>query len=68
LAINALPPSVSTNPFLTDLAGSSSAAVTSISFPTATIAAASVSTTRIIKTFQIVTGAWTWQSDLTLPP
>ena len=68
LAINALPPSVSTNPFLTDLAGSSSAAVTSISFPTATIAAASVSTTRIIKTFQIVTGAWTWQTDSTLPP
>ena len=68
LAINALPPSVSTNPFLTDLAGSSSAAVTSISFPTATIAAASVSTTRIIKTFQIVTGAWTWQLDLSLPP
>ena len=68
LAINALPPSVSTNPFLTDISGSSSLAVTSISFPTATIPAASVSTTRIIKTFQIVTGAWTWQLDLSLPP
>ena len=68
LAINALPPSISTNPFLTDLSGSSSLAVTSISFPTATIAAASVSTTRIIKTFQIVSGAWTWQTDSTLPP
>jgi hypothetical protein len=68
LAINALPPSISTNPFLTDLSGSSSLAITSISFPTATIAAASVSTTRIIKTFQIVSGAWVWQTDLTLPP
>jgi hypothetical protein len=68
LAINALPPSVSTNPFLTDLAGSSAAAITSISFPTATIAAASISTTRIIKTFQIEAGAWVWRSDLSLPP
>ena len=68
LAINALPPSISTNPFLTDLSGSSSLAITSIAFPTATIAAASVSTTRIIKTFEIVSGAWVWQTDLTLPP
>ena len=67
LAINPLA-SVSTNPFLTDLAGSSSAAVTSIAFSTATIAAASISTTRIIKTFQIVANVWTWQSDLSLPP
>ena len=67
LAINPLA-SVSTNPFLTDLAGNSSAAVTSIAFSTATIAAASISTTRIIKTFQLVSGAWTWQSDLSLPP
>jgi hypothetical protein len=68
LSINALPPSVSTNPFLTDLAGSSSLAITAISFPTANIAAASISTTRIIKTFQIVANVWTWQSDLSLPP
>jgi len=67
LAINPLA-TVSTNPFLTDLSGSSSAAVTSIAFSTATIPAASVSTTRIIKTFQIVSGAWTWQTDSTLPP
>ena len=67
LAINPLA-SVNTNPFLTDLAGSSAAAVTSIAFSTATIAAASISTTRIIKTFQIVSGAWTWQTDSTLPP
>jgi hypothetical protein len=68
LAINTLPPSISTNPFLTDLAGSSAAAVTSISFPTATIAPASISTTRIIKTFQIEAGVWVWRSDLSLPP
>ena len=68
LSINALPPGISTNPFLTDLSGSSSLAITSISFPTATIAPASISTTRIIKTFQIVASVWTWQSDLSLPP
>ena len=68
LAINSLPPSIGTNLFLTDLSPNSSLAITSISFPTATIAAASVSTTRIIKTFQIVAGAWDWQSDLSLPP
>lgn len=68
LSINSLPPSFSTNPFLTDLAGSSSLAVTNISFPTATIAAASVTTTRIIKTFVVVAAAWQWQSDLSLPP
>ena len=67
LVINPLV-SIGTNPFLTDLAGSSAAAVTSIAFSTATIAAASISTTRIIKTFQIVANVWTWQSDLSLPP
>ena len=67
LAINPLA-SVGTNPFLTDTFGSSAAAVTSIAFSTATIAAASISTTRIIKTFQIVANVWTWQSDLSLPP
>ncbi len=68
LDINSLPPSVSTSPFLTDLSGSSAAAVTNISFPTATIPGASVSTTRIIKEFQIVASVWTWQSDTILPP
>ena len=68
LDINSLPPSLSTNAFLTTLGGSTSLAVTNISFPTATIAAQSVSTTRIIKVFQIVAGVWTWQSDTVLPP
>lgn len=67
LAINPIT-SVSTNPFLTDLAGASSLAITSIAFSTATIASASISTTRIIKSFQIVASVWTWQSDVTLPP
>jgi hypothetical protein len=43
-------------------------AITNISFPAATIAAASVSVTRIIKLFQIVGGVWAWQSDTVLPP
>jgi len=68
LDINALPPSLSTSSFLTSLGGSTAPAVTNISFPTATISAASVTTTRIIKVFQIVGGVWTWQSDLILPP
>ena len=68
LSINALPPSVSTNPFVLDNLFNTAQAVTSISFPTANITAASISTTRIIKTFLIVAGAWAWQTDLTLPP
>jgi len=68
LEINSLPPSISTAAFLTNLGGSSSLAVTNISFPTATITAASVSVTRIVKLFQIVGGVWAWQSDTVLPP
>jgi len=68
LEINALPPALSTASFLTNLGGASSLAITNISFPTATITAASVSVTRIIKLFQIVGGVWTWQSDTVLPP
>jgi hypothetical protein len=59
---------LSTSAFLTTLGGSTSLAVTNISFPTATISAPSVSTTRIIKVFQIVAGVWAWQSDTVLPP
>jgi hypothetical protein len=68
LEINSLPPAVSTAAFLTTLGGASSLAITNISFPAATIAAASVSVTRIIKLFQIVGGVWAWQSDTVLPP
>ena len=68
LEINSLPPAFSTAAFLTNLSGASSLAITNISFPTATISAASVSVTRIIKLFQIVGSVWTWQSDTVLPP
>jgi hypothetical protein len=68
LNINSLPPAFSTAAFLTNLGGASSLAITNVSFPPATIAAASVSVTRIIKVFQITGGVWTWQSDLSLPP
>lgn len=68
LEINSLPPAFSTAAFLTTLGGASSLAITNISFPTATISAASVSVTRIIKLFQIVGGVWTWQSDTVLAP
>ena len=68
LSINALPPGISTNPFVIDNLFNTAQAVTGITFPTANITAASISTTRIIKTFLIVAGAWAWQTDTTLPP
>lgn len=68
LDINALPPTVSTGAFLTTLGGSTSLAVTSISYPSATISPASVTTTRIIKEFRLNLGVWIWQSDTLLPP
>lgn len=66
LDINSLPPSQSTATFVTP--SGTASAVTNIAFPTATIAAASVSTTRIIKEFTILSGTWTHVSDTILPP
>ncbi len=60
--------SLSTQTFLTDLVGGSANALTNVSFSTATLPAQSVSTTRIIKTFSLVVGVWTWVSDTVLPP
>lgn len=68
LDINALPPSISTAAFLTTLGGATSLAVTNVSFPSAVIAAAAVSVTRIVKEFQVVGGVWLWLSDTVLPP
>jgi hypothetical protein len=69
LDINALPPALSTSAFITDhLTGASANAVTNISFPPATIAAASISTSRIIKLFTLSAGAWVHTSDTLLPP
>lgn len=67
LDINGLPPSISTAPFLTDLSGSTSNAMTNVAFPEAIISAPSVSTTRIIKVFKISGGVWTWDSESVLP-
>jgi hypothetical protein len=60
--------SESTSPFLTDLAGSTSPAVVNVSVSTATVSAPSITTTRIIKEFQLLAGAWTWTNDTILPP
>ena len=68
LNINGLPPSISTASFLTDLMGSSAPAVTNISFPLATIPGSSVSVSRIIKVFEMISDSWSWQSDTPLPP
>ena len=43
-------------------------AVTNVAISTATVLSPSISTTRIIKEFQILAGAWTWVSDTVLPP
>jgi hypothetical protein len=68
LDINALPPSLSTAAFITDhLTGASANAVTNVSFPPATITAASISTSRIIKLFTLSAGAWQHTSDTLLP-
>ena len=74
--INNSPTSLDINPlrnttaaqFLTDTGGSTSPALTNIAFSSATISAPVVSTTRIIKSFIIVAGIWTWQADTILPP
>jgi hypothetical protein len=70
LDINALPPGISTAPFLTTIGGSTAQAMTNISFPVATIPAQSVSTTRIIKQFSIsgTPKVWVFDSDTILPP
>jgi hypothetical protein len=68
LDINSLPPSFSTNPFLTTTGGSTALAITNISFPPAVIAASSVSTTRIIKVFRMIADSWSHVSDTILPP
>ena len=68
LDINALPPALSTSAFITDhLTGASANAVTNISFPPATIAAAAISTSRIVKVFTLSAGTWVWTSDTLLP-
>lgn len=43
-------------------------AVTNVGINVATVPAPSVSTTRIIKVFQIIAGAWNHVSDTVLPP
>lgn len=60
--------SSSSNTFLTDLVGGSAPALTNIAFTTATVPAASISTTRIIKTFTILSGSWIHSGDTILPP
>jgi len=60
--------SESTSPFLTDLAGSTASAVVNVSVSIATVSAPSITTTRIIKEFQLLAGAWTWTNDTILPP
>ncbi len=43
-------------------------AITNVSISVATVPAPSVSTTRIIKVFQVIAGAWNHVSDTVLPP
>jgi hypothetical protein len=68
LEINPLLTGITTAQFQTDGLGATGPAITNISFSPATISAASVSVTRIIKLFQIVSGVWAHQTDTVLPP
>ena len=43
-------------------------AVTNVVIADATVSGASVSTTRLVKEFQLITGIWTFISDTVLPP
>jgi hypothetical protein len=42
-------------------------AVTNVAINTATVSPGSISTTRIIKTYQIIAGLWVFVSDTVLP-
>lgn len=60
--------SFSSQSFLTDLVGGSASGLTNVSFSTATLPPQAITTTRIIKTFNLTVGVWTWVSDTVLPP
>ena len=42
-------------------------AITNVAFSTATISASTITTTRIIKTFQLLAGAWSYVTEVVLP-
>ena len=48
-------------------ASGSAFAITDLAFSTATISAPTITTVRVIKTFQLVAGAWTFVSEVALP-
>jgi len=48
-------------------AGGSAFGITDLAFSTATISAPTITTVRVIKTFQLVAGAWTFVSEVALP-
>ena len=48
-------------------AGGSAFGLTDVAFSTATISAPTITTVRVIKTFQLVAGAWTYVSEVALP-
>jgi hypothetical protein len=54
--------------FVTDSMFNTSPALTNITFTSAALPAPAITTTRIIKTFSLAAGIWTWQSDTILPP
>jgi len=47
--------------------GGSASALKQLAFSTATVAAPAVTTLRVIKTFQLVAGAWSFVSEVSLP-
>jgi len=72
--LNNSPTSLDINPLLSQSTATfttptgTAPAVTNVSVGVATVAGSSVSTTRIIKEFQLLGGAWSFVSDTILPP
>lgn len=72
--LNNSPTSLDINPLLSQSTATfntptgTAPAVTNVSVSVATVSGSSVSTTRIIKEFQLLGGAWSFVSDTILPP
>jgi hypothetical protein len=66
LDINSLVTQDKSTIFRTD-AGGAAPAVTDVAINNATVSGALITTTRIIKIFEIENGIWTWKTDSLLP-
>jgi hypothetical protein len=61
-------PSVNQTSAIFNTPSGTASALTNVAIPTTSVPAQPISTTRVIKTFQIIAGAWSHISDTILPP